>query len=130
MASQSEPDRLKVSRVYANIGKSIEAFERRVEPPATRFGAYTASPASGEAMDILTTDELAGLRRFVGKVGCVNCHNGPLLSDNHFHNTGVGAAAGRPEDVGRTAGAPHVRQYPFNYLGAFSDAAPEACTAP
>ena len=77
--------------------------------------------------DILTEDEIAGLRLFVGTGECVNCHNGPLLSDNHFHNTGVVAALGAPPDVGREAGELLVRDDPFNCLGDFSDAQPEDC---
>lgn len=42
--AMSEPDRQAVSEVYANTGKSIEAFERTIQPPATRFDALrTAS---------------------------------------------------------------------------------------
>lgn len=125
--SMSEPDRKAVSQVYANIGKSIEAYERTIQPPATRFDAYADSIASGKESDALTGDEIEGLRVFIGKGECVNCHNGPLLSDTHFHNTGVGAAPGGKEDSGRQTGALQVRDDPFNCLGAFSDAAPEDC---
>ncbi len=30
-----------------------------------------------------------GMKLFKGKAGCVQCHNGPLLSDGKAHNTGV-----------------------------------------
>ncbi len=30
-----------------------------------------------------------GLRLFIGKASCLDCHNGPALSDNQFHNIGV-----------------------------------------
>lgn len=126
--AMAEPDRLGVSQVFANIGKAIAAYERTIQPPATRFDAYVAALPTGAEGDILTEDEIAGLRLFVGKGECVNCHNGPLLSDNHFHNTGVAAAPGTPPDVGREAGAQDVRDDPFNCLGDFSDAAPDACT--
>jgi cytochrome c peroxidase len=126
--AMQEQDRTAVSQVFANIGKSIAAFERTIQPPVTRFDAYVAALPSGTEGDILSDDEIAGLRLFVGKGECVNCHNGPLLSDNHFHNTGVAAAPGAPEDFGRAAGALLVRDDPFNCLGEFSDAAPEECT--
>ena len=120
--AMSEQDRHAVSEVFANIGKSIAAFERTIQPVPTRFDAYVAALPSGTAGDILADDEVAGLRLFIGKGECVNCHNGPLLSDSHFHNTGIAAA-----DVGRAAGAVLVRDDPFNCLGEFSDAAPEDC---
>jgi len=122
-----ERDRRAVSVVFANIGKSIAAFERTIKPVPTRFDAYAASLSTGAGDDILKDDEIAGLRLFIGKGECVNCHNGPLLSDNHFHNTGVAAAPGAPADVGRAAGALLVRDDPFNCIGTFSDAAPEDC---
>ena len=124
----SEQDRKAVSLVFANIGKSIEAFERTIQPVPTRFDAYVAALPSDAGSDILTEEEIAGLRLFVGKGECVNCHNGPLLSDNHFHNTGVAAAPGAPEDHGRATGAVLVRDDPFNCLGDFSDAAPQDCS--
>lgn len=123
-----EEDRMAVSEVFANIGKAIAAFERTINPAPTRFDAYAAALSSGTADGILNDDEIAGLGLFIGKAECVNCHNGPLLSDNHFHNTGVATAPGAPADVGRAAGALLVRDDPFNCLGSFSDAAPEHCT--
>jgi len=34
----------------------------------------------------LSNDELKGLHLFRTKARCMNCHNGPLFSDNQFHN--------------------------------------------
>ena len=39
--------------------------------------------------DTLTPEETRGLKLFVGKAACTNCHNGPLLTNNSFHNTGL-----------------------------------------
>lgn len=122
-----EQDRRATSEVYANIGKSIAAFERTVQPSPTRFDAYVDALSSGAGAEILTNDEISGLRLFIGKGECVNCHNGPLLSDTHFHNTGVAAAPGAAADIGRAAGALLARDDPFNCLGAFSDAPPDDC---
>ncbi len=118
-----EQDRTVVSQVFANIGKAIEAFERKIQPAATRFDAYAAALLSGAESIIVTEDEIAGLRLFIGKGECVNCHSGPLLSDNHFHNTGVASAPGAPE-----TGALLVRDDPFNCVDDFSDAAHKECT--
>ena len=123
-----EQDRRAVSEVFANIGKSIAAFERTVQPSPTRFDVYVDALSSGAGADILTKDEIAGLRLFIGKGECVNCHNGPLISDTHFHNTGVANATGAVADIGRAAGALLARDDPFNCFGAFSDAAPENCS--
>ena len=126
--AMTDKDREAVSRVYANIGKAIEAFERTIQPFPTRFDAYADDAAAGMESDALNPDEVAGLRLFIGKGECVNCHNGPLLSDNHFHNTGVNAAPGAKADVGRQAGTALVLEDLYNCLGTFSDAKPEDCT--
>ena len=125
--AMSGQDQRSVSQVFANIGKSIAAFERTIRPDPTRFDAYAAALANGSDNRLLTQDEISGLRLFIGKGECVNCHNGPLLSDGHFHNTGVVAAQGVPPDIGRAAGAATVAEDPFNCLGAFSDAGPDDC---
>ncbi|MFC4172524.1 cytochrome-c peroxidase [Microvirga sp. GCM10011540] len=126
--AMAETDRYAVNRVFANIGKAIAAFERTVLPTQTRFDAYASALGSSGGAGILTEDEVAGLRLFIGKGECVNCHNGPLLTDNHFHNTGVPAAPGLPEDQGRAAGAKLVREDPFNCLGPYSDAGEGDCS--
>lgn len=122
-----EAKRDEVTKVFANMGKAIAAYERKILPPKTRFDAWVESqefPKTG----LLSDDEIAGLRLFVGKGECVNCHNGPLLTDNHFHNTGVPAAQGLPDDTGRADGARLVLADEFNCLGPYSDALPEDCS--
>jgi cytochrome c peroxidase len=37
---------------------------------------------------------------FNGKGTCIACHNGPVFSDQSFHNLGIGMNAAKP-DVGR-----------------------------
>src|SRR5690606_16288473 len=127
--AMSESDRDAVNRIFSNMGKAIAAFERTLMPAPTRFDRYADALAEGRAPaadEMLTDEELAGLGIFIGKGSCINCHNGPLLTDNHFHNTGIPAAAAEP-DLGRAQGALEVKADPFNCLGAYSDAAPEAC---
>jgi cytochrome c peroxidase len=77
-------DREIINVIMANIGKAIEAYERRLvsrNAPIDRYimGQYDAlSPAAKR-----------GLRLFIGKAACVDCHSGPIFSDQKFHNTGV-----------------------------------------
>jgi len=124
----AEPERDEVNRVFANVGKAIAAFERTIEPSPTRFDAYADALVEGhDTTGILSPTELEGLRLFVGKGECTTCHNGPLLTDQHFHNTGVAAVAGLPEDEGRIVATAQVLADPFNCLGAYSDAGPADC---
>ena len=123
-------DREIVTRIYANLGKAIAAYERKIMPGPSRFDRYVEALLSGDRAtmrDALSQNEVAGLRLFVGKAGCINCHNGPLFTNNDFHNTGVPAAPGLPEDTGRAQGVRQVLADEFNCLSAYSDAAPEDC---
>jgi cytochrome c peroxidase len=112
-----------VTRVFVNIGKAIAAYERGVEFGAARFDKYVAAVTIGQSgPNILTDDEIAGLRLFIGKANCTQCHSGPLLTSNEFHNTGVPP---RPElaiDHGRFTGASAVLSDEFNCRSRWSDA--------
>lgn len=117
-----------INRVFANVGKAIAAFERTIVPGPTRFDAYADALAHGSSTDgLMTEEEQLGLKLFVGEGSCINCHNGPLFTDNHFHNTGVPAVADLPEDLGRALAVEQVAADPFNCLGAYSDAGPADC---
>ena len=86
-----------LDRTFANIGKAIAAYERLLMPGPSRFDDYVAALVDGTkpVADILTADEAAGLRLFIGDAQCIRCHNGPLLTNNEFHNTGVLAFPGK-----------------------------------
>ena len=117
-----------INRVFANVGKAIAAYERTITPQPSRFDAYVDRLAAGEdSSGILSDQEEEGLRLFVGKGECTKCHNGPLLTDNFFHNTGVAAVPGLPDDVGRSLAVDQVLADPFNCLGPYSDAEPGDC---
>jgi cytochrome c peroxidase len=120
-----------ISRVYANIGKAIAAYERRIEPGVARFDRYVEAEFAGTrhtTENTLTIDEEAGLRLFIGRARCVTCHNGARLTDDHFHNTGVPLPAGTlPVDSGRAVGARQVVAGEFNCTSRYSDAKPEDC---
>lgn len=126
----SAAEQEQVTRIYANMGKAIAAYERRIMPGPARFDAYVEAALNGDIATMETTftpDEVAGLRLFIGEANCLQCHNGPLLTDNHFHNTGVPAAPDLPEDTGRALGAQQVLADEFNCLSPYSDAGPDDC---
>ncbi|WP_295813116.1 cytochrome c peroxidase [uncultured Nitratireductor sp.] len=130
--TMSVAERDAVNRVFANIGKAIAAFERTLEPGETRFDRFARAIAAGEAPtgDAAFSDlELEGLRLFIGKANCLECHNGPRFTDDHFHNTGVPPMAADELDRGRAVGIGEVLADPFNCLETYSDAQPGACTA-
>lgn len=125
-AGMDAAKRAEIDTVFANLGKAIAAFERSIQHAPTRFDRFAAALAKGEKPhgDAAFSDlETEGLKLFIGKAQCVNCHNGPRFTDDHFHNTGVPAAPGLPADRGRAQAIAEVEADPFNCLGPYSDAA-------
>jgi cytochrome c peroxidase len=128
-AAMPERSREAVNRVYANMGKAIAAFERTIAYGESRFDRYAQATVSGDGrgQEVLTPQEVRGLRLFLGKGQCVTCHNGPQLSDHAFHNTGVPPLDKAAPDRGRAAGLRKLLQDEFNCLGRYSDAKPAQC---
>jgi len=115
--------RERVTGVFANIGKAIAAYERQIEFGPSRFDRYVAALNAGQAGDgVLTDDEVAGLRLFIGRANCSQCHNGPLLTNSEFHNTGVPPRPELPLDHGRLTGASAAVDDEFNCRSRWSDA--------
>jgi len=118
-----------VSRVFANMGKAIAAYEKSLQHEPSRLDRYIDAVEAGRAADfaVLQPGEVRGLRLFIGKGQCVSCHNGPLLTDQQFHNTGVPPRDPARPDRGRDDATAKVRSDEFNCLGPFSDAKPGQC---
>ena len=71
--SRDECDQEAADRVAA-----LTAYVKTLDPPTTAFDEGQLSPAAK-----------AGEKLFQGKGGCIECHGGPLFTDNLIHNTGV-----------------------------------------
>jgi cytochrome c peroxidase len=128
-AAMPEGSRDAVNRVFANMGKAIAAFERNISYGESRFDRYAQATVAGDApgQEVLCRQEVRGLRLFLAKGQCVTCHNGPLLTDHAFHNTGVPPSDGSRPDRGRADALRKLLQDEFNCLGRYSDAKPDAC---
>ena len=120
-----------ISRVYANVGKAIAAYERKIDYAPARFDDYVDAQLADDSMaasSAFTLDEETGLRLFIGKANCVNCHNGALFTDNHFHNTGVArSTATAAPDSGRATGISKALASEFSCTSRYSDATAEDC---
>jgi cytochrome c peroxidase len=118
-----------VSRVFSNMGKAIAAYEKSLQHEPSRLDRYIDAALTGNpaAQEMLRADEVRGLRLFIGKAQCVSCHNGPLFTDQQFHNTGVPPRDAATPDRGRAGATAKVRGDEFNCLGPFSDAQPNQC---
>lgn len=129
-AAMTEADRDAVNRVFANFGKAIEAYERKLKPAPIALDAFVAAFVAGDDAGGGHLDAAAvrGLHLFVGKAGCAFCHSGPRLSNGAFHNIGLAQPEGTPaEDRGRYLGTGQVLASLFNCLGPYSDAAGQGC---
>jgi cytochrome c peroxidase len=117
--------------MYANIGKAIAAYERRIGFAPSRFDRYVQAELAGRphtSESALSSDEEAGLKLFIGKGNCVTCHNGALFSDDHFHNTGIPfPATPLPVDSGRAVGVRKAVAGEFACTSKWSDASQDDC---
>ena len=115
----SATDRATVNRIFANYGKAIAAYLRKLvsrQAPFDRFvdGDKTAISASAKR----------GFKVFTGRGKCQTCHAGPAFSDGKFHALGVQQTGDRvpAADLGRFQDVPGLLNSAFNTSGAYSDA--------
>ncbi|HEY4188248.1 MAG TPA: cytochrome c peroxidase [Polyangia bacterium] len=83
----SDADRQTVDRVHVNVAKAIAAYEWVLSSDGSPFDRY-ASGAPGAAAAFSPAAE-RGLKLFIGKASCIDCHNTPLFSDGKFHDIGI-----------------------------------------
>jgi cytochrome c peroxidase len=129
-AAMAPEDREIVTRIFVNLAKSIEAYERLLMPGPSRFDAYVEAVLAGDQVKqhtLFSDNEIRGLRLFIDKANCTRCHNGPLLTNNEFHSTGVLSFPGEVPDEGRAEGVREVIADPYNCAGRYSDDAMHRC---
>ena len=127
----SATDRDLVTQVFVNMGKAIAAYERLILPAPSRFDHYVEALLKNDEPMMnsnMSSDEVAGLKLFIGRADCIQCHNGPLFTNNDFHNTGVPTREGLPIDIGRAAGVIKLLDDEFNCLSEWSDAKEQDCS--
>ena len=102
-------DRDAINRVAANVGKALEAYQRRIATGPSALDRYLDGDPSA-----LSAEQERGLVRFV-KSGCYACHSGPMLTDSAFY------MASDVTDRGRAAGIEVLLGSPFNAAGVYFD---------
>jgi len=75
------------------MADSLASYIRTILAGGSPYDRYVQGGRSA-----LSADQVSGLKLFRGKAGCANCHVGPNLTDERFHNTGLPG-----EDPGRFA---------------------------
>jgi cytochrome c peroxidase len=126
----SNTDPVLLNTAFANVGKSIAAFERTLVPTNARFDNYVEAVVNADAerqSEFFSDDEIRGLRLFIGQANCTQCHNGPLFTNHEFHNTGVISFPGDVPDKARIAGVVEVMLSEFNCRSVYSDDPQRQC---
>lgn len=107
LASLAPADQQLVRRAWERLLKAWAAYLSRLvslDAPFDRF-------AKGDDR-ALSPGQRRGLDLFFGKAGCVECHRGPMFTDNRFHSVGVGQRGANvpKEDTGRVAGLMQLKK--------------------
>jgi cytochrome c peroxidase len=81
-------DQTAATRALVDFGKAIAAFEMQLGSRNSAFDAFVADLRVGHGNDseAISDEARRGARLFVGKAGCSDCHNTPLLSDGKFYD--------------------------------------------
>jgi cytochrome c peroxidase len=80
-----------------NMAKAVSAFMRTIVSTDSAWFRFR-----GGQNNAFSASARRGWKIFDEKAKCSNCHDGRLLTDQQFHNVGVGMNAPKP-DVGRFA---------------------------
>ena len=72
--------------MLVNWAKAIAAYEYKLNSGDSAFDEFVRG---GSSSDLISAAAKRGARLFVGKAACVDCHIGPQLTDEQFHNIGV-----------------------------------------
>lgn len=101
-------NRLDADPAYAAEFKRVFRREVDADALASALASFVRALTVGDSpvdrfrdgdVEALTPSEEAGLWIYEGKGRCWRCHNGPNFADESFHNTGVGAVDGTPEEA-------------------------------
>jgi len=105
-------------RTVVNVGKAIAAYVETLVSGRTPFDDYRDAVQRGdrEGERNYPAAALRGMKLFVGRAGCVACHNGPNFSDGDFH---PGAAS--VGDGGRLDDLHKLRSSPLKLSGQHDD---------
>jgi cytochrome c peroxidase len=85
----SRADQWEIHWLRANVGRSFDAYPRALVTRDSPFEKYVRDDQDARKEANFNARAKNGLRLFIGKASCIDCHHGPALTDNKFHNVGV-----------------------------------------
>ena len=110
--------------VFVNIGKALATFQETLISGRTSFDQFRDALARAAPPSTWAYSEPAqrGLKIFIGRGACTNCHAGPNFTSGEFFATGLSrfAPLGKP-DPGRRDGVRQLLESRFNLLGRHND---------
>lgn len=114
-------DQRLVSVAAANASKAMAAYVTQLRCGPARFDQWLDGDESA-----LTAAEQRGAALFVGRARCADCHSGPRLTDDQFHNVGlspaiVAVAIQDKDDHGAATGIAAALEDPTSSAGELSD---------
>ena len=110
--------------IFVNVGKTIAAFVETLVSGRTAFDQFRDALARGAAPPpgAYSDEAQRGLKIFIGKGGCANCHSGPNFTGGEFFSTGLSRFAPNGKaDPGRADGARKLLASRFNLLSTYND---------
>jgi cytochrome c peroxidase len=116
--SMTTEDTLAVNQIYANVGKALEAYIRKLAAGRSAFDDFMMGSENS-----LSPPARRGMVAFT-KYACQSCHSGPTFTDEKFHQLKLPNAAGYTLDSGREGGLRFARSWQFGSSSAFSDPPP------
>lgn len=114
-------DKKEVNKIYSNLGKALEAYQRKLVSPNFEPSPFDKMLAGDDAA--MSPSAIRGARLFVGKAACDECHSNSLFTDFKFHNIGCPQQGEfvPTQDRGRFSGLALLKADIFNRMGEFSD---------
>ncbi len=70
--------------LYSDAQNAVATFQRTINSMNVPFDAFLEGDQSA-----ISEEAQRGYELFTGKANCITCHNGSLISDDSYHNTGV-----------------------------------------
>lgn len=121
--SMEEADQKLINRVFANVAKSIAAYERKLISKDSPFDTFVEGwkKSDKKKLGAMTESAQRGLRLFIGKARCILCHFGPNFTNREFHNIGLDRIGSAPLDQGRFKVIDSIKKHPFNGMSEYSD---------
>lgn len=128
-AALSENERQALDLAWQQLGQALAAYVLSLSSGESAFDRWAARAQRLEAGQPVarsfSTDfgqqEWQGWKLFADSLACINCHSGPRLAGDTYHNLGLPLGDNKGIDLGRTLGASLAASRQHEYCHASHD---------